>query len=219
MRVVVADDTMLTRQGLVRLLGEAGVEVVAEAEDAVNLPRLVRSTRPDVVLVDIPKPPTFTNEGLVAAQAIRAEHPRSGARLVSVRRTNIAMRLLHGRRSGPAEEAGLRHRDHGRYTEAPACRRRRDRDRPAIVSRLISRKRRENNVAVGFTEQEHEVLELSRRGSDQPCDRRPTRRDWFGPSRRTSRRLSPKATSLPSRTTSVRRTADNPDVLPAPDVP
>jgi DNA-binding NarL/FixJ family response regulator len=68
MRVVVADDVMLTRQGIVRLLRDAGIEVAAEAENAEGLLREVRSARPDVALVDIRMPPTHTDEGLVAAQ-------------------------------------------------------------------------------------------------------------------------------------------------------
>ena len=78
-RVVVADDTLLTREGIVRLLGDAGIEVVAEADDAQGLLHQVRLTRPDVALVDIRMPPTHTDEGLVAAQTIRAEHPRSAS--------------------------------------------------------------------------------------------------------------------------------------------
>ena len=75
MRVVVADDVMLTREGIVRLLQDAGVEVVAQADDAASLLRHVRLTRPDAAVVDIRMPPTHTDEGLVAAQQIRTEHP------------------------------------------------------------------------------------------------------------------------------------------------
>ena len=58
MRVVIADDSMLTREGIVRLLRDAGLEVVAEAEDAEGLLREVRQSRPDVAVVDIRMPPT-----------------------------------------------------------------------------------------------------------------------------------------------------------------
>ena len=68
MRVVVADDSMLTREGIVRLLRDAGIEVVAEAEDADALLRHVGSARPDVAIVDIRMPPTHTDEGLVAVR-------------------------------------------------------------------------------------------------------------------------------------------------------
>ena len=64
MRVVVADDVMLTREGIVRLLREAGVDVVAEAENADELLRHVELARPDAAIVDIRMPPTHTDEGL-----------------------------------------------------------------------------------------------------------------------------------------------------------
>jgi DNA-binding NarL/FixJ family response regulator len=83
MRVVVADDVMLTRQGIVRLLRDAGIDVVAEAEDADGLLRHVRLARPDAAIVDIRMPPTHTDEGLVAAQAIRTEHPAVGVLVLS----------------------------------------------------------------------------------------------------------------------------------------
>jgi DNA-binding NarL/FixJ family response regulator len=75
-RVVVADDVMLTREGIVRLLRDASIDVIAEAEDAEALLRYVRLAHPDVALIDIRMPPTHADEGLVAAQAIRAEHPQ-----------------------------------------------------------------------------------------------------------------------------------------------
>jgi len=82
-RVVVADDVMLTREGIVRLLRDAGIDVVAQAEDAEALLREVRKEQPDVAVVDIKMPPTHTNEGLVAAQAIRADHPETGVLVLS----------------------------------------------------------------------------------------------------------------------------------------
>jgi DNA-binding NarL/FixJ family response regulator len=95
MRVVVADDTMLTREGVVRLLRDAGIEVVAEAEDAQGLLQHVRLARPDVALVDIRMPPTHTDEGLVAAQTIRAEHPQVGVLVLSQYvEPGYALRLL-----------------------------------------------------------------------------------------------------------------------------
>ncbi len=83
MRVVVADDVMLTREGIVRLLRDGGIDVVAEAEDAESLLRHIRLLRPDLALVDIRMPPTHTDEGLVAAQTIRAEHPEVGVLVLS----------------------------------------------------------------------------------------------------------------------------------------
>ncbi len=78
-RVVVADDVMLTRAGIVRLLGEAGVEVVGQSRDATELMKQVRSLHPDVAIVDIRMPPTHTDEGLVAARQIRSEYPRNAS--------------------------------------------------------------------------------------------------------------------------------------------
>lgn len=77
MRIIVADDTMLTRQGIVHLLGQAGINVVGEAEDADQLHRLVQENRPDAVIVDIRMPPTYTDEGLAAARRIQAASRRS----------------------------------------------------------------------------------------------------------------------------------------------
>src|SRR5436305_6559852 len=95
MRVVVADDLMLTREGIVRLLGEAGVEVVGQAEDATGLLRDVRLKQPDVAVVDIRMPPTHTDEGLVAVEAIRSEHPAIGVLVLSQYvEPAYAMRLL-----------------------------------------------------------------------------------------------------------------------------
>lgn len=84
LRVVVADDNFLVRQGTAALLAEAGgVEVVALAEDGPSLVRTVAATTPDVVLTDIRMPPTWTDEGLVAAKQIRREHPGTGVVVLS----------------------------------------------------------------------------------------------------------------------------------------
>lgn len=83
MRVVIADDSGLLRQGLTRLLSEAGVEVVGTAEDAEMLTALVDEVTPDVAVVDIKMPPTFTNEGAKAAVDLRARHPSLGILLLS----------------------------------------------------------------------------------------------------------------------------------------
>jgi DNA-binding NarL/FixJ family response regulator len=83
MRVVIADDVMLVRSGLARLLVEAGVEVVGEAADADELLRLVALKRPDAATVDIRMPPTHTDEGLIAAHRIRSEYPDTGVVVLS----------------------------------------------------------------------------------------------------------------------------------------
>jgi len=82
-RVVVADDVMLTREGIVRLLQDAGVDVVGEAEDADELIRQVQMKRPDAAVIDIRMPPTQTNEGLSAAVHIRDVQPAVAVLLLS----------------------------------------------------------------------------------------------------------------------------------------
>jgi DNA-binding NarL/FixJ family response regulator len=83
LRVLVAEDQVLLRQGLVSLLGSAGLEVVGEAGDATEVMGLVRSTLPDVVLIDIQMPPEHTDDGLRAAMEIRAALPRVGVIVLS----------------------------------------------------------------------------------------------------------------------------------------
>jgi serine/threonine-protein kinase len=82
-RVIVAEDSALLRQGIVRLLSDEGFEVSAECSDTESLLALVAEHRPDAVLLDIRMPPTHTDEGLVAAAAIRAAHPGTGVLLLS----------------------------------------------------------------------------------------------------------------------------------------
>ena len=112
MRVVVAEDVMLTREGIVRLLVDADVEVVGQAEDLDGLLRRVRALRPDVVITDIRMPPTHTDEGLVAAQTIREEQPEIGVLVLSQYvEPSYAMRLIeeHPERVGYLlKERGLR---------------------------------------------------------------------------------------------------------------
>jgi DNA-binding NarL/FixJ family response regulator len=161
MRVVVADDTMLTREGIVRLLDDAGVDVVAEAEDAEGLLRHVRLARPDAAIVDIRMPPTHTDEGLVAAQAIRTEHPNVGVLLLShYVEASYALRLLeeHPERIGYL----LKERVFDVVILVDALRRIADGETvidPTIVSQLIGRRRREDPLA-DLTDREREVLGL-----------------------------------------------------------
>jgi DNA-binding NarL/FixJ family response regulator len=94
-RVVIADDNLLVRRGIASLLRESGLEVAAEADDADDLLRAVEEHDPDVVIVDIRMPPTHTDEGLVAAQAIRARHPRTAIVILSQHvDLGTAMRVL-----------------------------------------------------------------------------------------------------------------------------
>ena len=103
MRVVIADDSALLREGLARLLVESDVEVAAQAGDAAELISAVRETRPDVAIVDIRMPPTFSHEGAEAAIALRQEHPGLGVLLLSQAvETHFAAQLLeeHAERFG-----------------------------------------------------------------------------------------------------------------------
>jgi DNA-binding NarL/FixJ family response regulator len=165
MRVVVADDVMLTREGIVHLLGGAGVEVVSDAEDADGLLRQVGLNHPDVAVIDIRMPPTHTDEGLVAAQAIRARHPGVGVLVLSQYvEPSYAMRLIEDQ----PERVGylLKERVFDIATVVDALRRIVDGETvidPTIVSRLIGRRRREDPVSQ-LTEREREVLALIAEG-------------------------------------------------------
>jgi DNA-binding NarL/FixJ family response regulator len=83
LRVVLADDSVLLREGLVRLFAEAGLEVVAAYGDADALMAELGQTRPDLAVLDVRMPPTFRDEGVRAALAIRREHPAIGILLLS----------------------------------------------------------------------------------------------------------------------------------------
>src|SRR3954465_5093005 len=95
MRLVIADDEMLLREGLARLLEDAGFEVAGRCGDADTLLRLVEARRPDVALVDIRMPPNPGDDGLLAAQEIRRRHPHVGVLVLSHHlESSYAMRLL-----------------------------------------------------------------------------------------------------------------------------
>src|ERR671938_1207935 len=83
MRVVIAEDQALLRQGVVRLLQDAGFEVVAQASDAPDLLRKVGAHKPDVTIVDVQMPPDNTDDGLRAALEIRARQPDVGVLVLS----------------------------------------------------------------------------------------------------------------------------------------
>jgi DNA-binding NarL/FixJ family response regulator len=83
LRIVVADDSLLFREGLVRLLSEQGFEVIGQMDNADDLVRRVSGLKPDVAVVDIRMPPTFTDEGLQAAQAIGERQPEVGVVVLS----------------------------------------------------------------------------------------------------------------------------------------
>ena len=165
MRVVVADDVMLTREGIVHLLGTAGVDVVGQAEDAASLLREVRLNRPDAAIVDIRMPPTHTDEGLVATQQIRADHPAVGVLLLSQYvEPSYAMRLLeeHPERVGYL----LKQRVFDVAVIVDALRRLGAGETvvdPTIVARLFGR-RRPHDALAELTAREREVLGLVAEG-------------------------------------------------------
>jgi DNA-binding NarL/FixJ family response regulator len=164
-RVVIADDEMLLREGLARLLTDAGVDVVGKATDAAELLRTVRLTTPDVAIVDIKMPPTHTDEGLVAAADIRASHPAVGVLVLSHYLESIyAMRLLadHPERVGYL----LKARVSDIAVLADALRRIAEGEcvlDPTIVARLVNRPR-ERGPLSELTDREREVLELIAEG-------------------------------------------------------
>jgi DNA-binding NarL/FixJ family response regulator len=165
MRVVVADDSLLTREGIVRLLGDAALEVVGQAEDADGLLRLVRTTAPDAAVVDIRMPPTHTDEGLVAAQRIRSEHPAVAVLVLSHHiAPSYAMRLL----DEYPERVGylLKERVFDAAVLVDALRRITDGETvvdPTIVARLVRRPRAAGPLD-RLTEREREVLSLIAEG-------------------------------------------------------
>lgn len=165
MRVIVADDSMLTREGIVRMLREGGVDVVAQAYDGDSLAALVDEHRPDVVVVDIKMPPTFTDEGLVAAAAIRARHPDIGVLVLSqYLETAYAMRLIEE----VPERTGylLKDRLADIVILVDALRRIRDGETvidPTIVSRLLGRRRRRDPLEA-LSARERGVLALLAEG-------------------------------------------------------
>ena len=156
---------MLTREGIVRLLQDAQVEVVAQAEDAESLLRHVRLAHPDAVIVDIKMPPTHTDEGLVAAQQIRTEHPEVGVLVLSQYvEPRYALRLLeeHPERVGYL----LKERVFDVAILVDALRRLADGETvvdPTIVARLLGRRRRVDPLEE-LTPREREVLGLIAEG-------------------------------------------------------
>jgi DNA-binding NarL/FixJ family response regulator len=165
MRVVVADDVMLTREGIVRVLDGSGVEVVGEVADVDGLMRAVATGHPDCAIVDIRMPPTQTDEGIVAAQRIRELHPDIGVLVLSQHvEPSFAMRLLeeHPERSCYL----LKDRVSDPAILVDALRRLTEGETvvdPTIVSRLLAR-RRVADPLDDLSDREREVLALVAEG-------------------------------------------------------
>jgi DNA-binding NarL/FixJ family response regulator len=164
-RVVVAEDVMLTREGIVRVLRDAGVDVVAEAGEVDGLMRAVATQKPDCAVVDIRMPPTQGDEGIVAAQRIRDLYPDVAVLVLShYLEPSYAMRLLEGH----PERSGYLFKDRvsdpailvdalARLTEGETV------VDPTIVSRLF-RRQREPDPLDELTDREREVLGLVAEG-------------------------------------------------------
>ena len=165
MRLILADDSVLIREGLASVLRDAGYEIVAQAGDATQLLTAVERDTPDVCVVDIRMPPTHTTEGLVAALEIRRRFPKIGVLVLSQHvETHYAMQLLSGDASGVGyllkDRLGdinevidaIRHVAAGRSVIDPT-----------VVSTLLGR-RREADPLDELTERERTVLALMAEG-------------------------------------------------------
>jgi DNA-binding NarL/FixJ family response regulator len=166
MRVALAEDSVLLREGLARLLEEAGFDVVAQCGDAEDLIRRVNGHDIDVAIVDIRLPPTHKDEGLRAALEIRADHPSVGVLVLSQYvELGLAMKLL----ADSAEGVGYLLKDRISDVDEFVAAVRRVADGgsaldPIIVSTLLER-RRSDDPLTELTPREREVLQLMATGS------------------------------------------------------
>ena len=164
-RVVIADDSVLFREGIAQLLERAGFQVAGQSSTAEDLLLKVRSYDPDVAIVDIRMPPTHTDEGMRAAREIRERHPDVGVLVLSqYEEAPYMMELLQGDIEGVGYLLKDRIRDVHEF--ADAVRRVADGGSafdPAVVSRLVGRRRGEDPLD-SLTPREREVLELMAQG-------------------------------------------------------
>jgi DNA-binding NarL/FixJ family response regulator len=164
-RAVIAEDSVLLREGVERVLGNAGFELVGSYGDADDLLSKLPDDEPDVAIVDIRLPPTHTDEGLRAALEIRSRHPGVGVLVLSQYvEVGLAMKLL----AESAEGAGYLLKDRISDVKEFAASVRRVAEGgsaidPIIVSTLLS-KRRSDDVLAELTPREREVLELMAEG-------------------------------------------------------
>jgi DNA-binding NarL/FixJ family response regulator len=174
MRVIVADDSVLLREGIARLLAERGVEIAALAADPEALMREVERHRPDLAIIDVRMPPTFTDEGIRAAIAIRSTFPNVGLLVMSqLPAPRQLLRLV----SGGAAGVGYLLKDRVSDLESFLAVVRSvaaggsDID-PAVVRELLARARGSAPLQ-SLSEREREILELMAEGrSNQAiCDR------------------------------------------------
>jgi DNA-binding NarL/FixJ family response regulator len=174
MRVVVAEDSVLLREGVVRLLQEAGMEVVGQAGDAEDLLRKVRAHKPDVALVDIRMPPTQTDEGIRAARRIRATHPGTGVLVLS---QHVAHTYAVDLLGDSAEGLGYLLKDRVSDVEEFTAAVRRVAEGgsaldPLVVAELVGRNRRDDPIE-RLSPRERAVMELMAEGrTNQAIGRR-----------------------------------------------
>jgi DNA-binding NarL/FixJ family response regulator len=165
-RVAIAEDSVLLREGIARLLDDVGIEVVAQSADADDLLLKVRSYSPDVAIVDIRLPPTHNDEGLRAALEIRSKHPEVAVLVLSQYvELGLALTLL----ADSAEGVGYLLKDRISDVDEFVAALRRVADGgsaldPIIVSTLVSRERPDDPLAQ-LTPRERAVLELMAGGS------------------------------------------------------
>jgi DNA-binding NarL/FixJ family response regulator/class 3 adenylate cyclase len=165
LRVVLAEDSVLLREGIARLLTDAGFQIVGQSANADDLLLKVRSYSPDVVITDIRMPPTQTDEGLRAAQEIRGTHPGVGVLVLSQYvEPTYAMELL----AESAEGVGYLLKDRVADVDEFLAAVRRVAEGgsaldPALVTQLVGRRRREDPLDA-LTPREREVLELMAEG-------------------------------------------------------
>jgi DNA-binding NarL/FixJ family response regulator len=166
-RIVIGDDSLLVREGIVRLLGEAGFDVVGQAGDLDDLLELVETAAPDVAIIDIRMPPTFTDEGLRALATIRERHGASIGVLVLSHHTEptFALRLIEDGAGGTGyllkdsvadiddlADAVRRVARGGTVVD------------PAVVAPLVGARRAAPDPMNDLTEREREVLALMAEG-------------------------------------------------------
>jgi DNA-binding NarL/FixJ family response regulator len=164
-RIVIGEDQALLRQGIVRLLGDAGFDVVAEAGDAPDLLRKVRAHKPDVAIVDVQMPPGNEDDGLRAAIEIRAELPQVGVLVLSqFVEERYAVDLIGDSAAGVGYLLKDRVADFATFADAvrrvAAGGTALD---PAVVSRMLGRRRRDDPFEE-LTARERQVLELMAEG-------------------------------------------------------
>jgi DNA-binding NarL/FixJ family response regulator len=165
MRIVIADDATLVREGVALLLAGAGFEIAGEASDVDELMTLVRGQKPDVAIVDIRMPPTYTDEGIVAATRIREHYPDTGVLVLSQHlEPRYAMRLLE---HSPSRIGYLLKERVARVEELTKAILRIDAgecvvDR-AVVEELIERRRIDDPLA-RLSPREREILALMAEG-------------------------------------------------------